>query len=137
MPKRSISPGLIAVDFADVCTVLGAHGGEAMTGAAVASGFGRARSAAERAVTSQLFENMDLSGAHAVLVNITSTSGIKLKELDEVMARVQFAAKDATVILAATFDESMGDAMRVTVVATGMKYLSPGYLSTGKSAGLV
>ncbi|MDX8379924.1 MAG: cell division protein FtsZ [Gallionella sp.] len=121
-------PGLIAVDFADVCTVL-TEGGATMMGSAGASGYDRAKNAAEQAVASPLLENTDLSGASAVLVNITSTTSIKLKELDQVMSCVQLAAEEATVVLAATFDKSMGDEMRVTIVATGMKYLSPGNFS--------
>jgi cell division protein FtsZ len=63
---------------------------------------------------------MDLTGARGVLVNITSTSSLKLREMDEVMACVQFAAEEATVILGSVFDETMGDDLRVTVVATGL-----------------
>jgi cell division protein FtsZ len=113
------APGLINVDFADVCTVM-SENGMAMMGSAVASGPDRARIAAERAIASPLLEDMDLTGARGVLVNITSTSSLKLREMDEVMACVQFAAEEATVILGSVFDESMGDDLRVTVVATGL-----------------
>lgn len=113
------APGMINVDFADVRTVM-SENGMAMMGSAVASGPDRARVAAERAIASPLLEEMDLNGARGVLVNITSTSSLKLREMDEVMACVQFAAEDATVILGSVFDESMGDDLRVTVVATGL-----------------
>ena len=113
------APGLINVDFADVCTVM-SENGMAMMGSAVASGPDRARIAAERAIASPLLEDMDLTGARGVLVNITSTSSLKLREMDEVMACVKFAAEEATVILGSVFDESMGDDLRVTVVATGL-----------------
>jgi cell division protein FtsZ len=113
------APGLINVDFADVCTVM-SENGMAMMGSAVASGPDRARTAAERAIASPLLEDMDLTGARGVLVNITSTSSLKLREMDEVMACVQFAAEEATVILGSVFDETMGDDLRVTVVATGL-----------------
>ncbi|HEX7454615.1 MAG TPA: cell division protein FtsZ [Gallionella sp.] len=113
------APGLINVDFADVCTVM-SENGMAMMGSAVASGPDRARIAAERAIASPLLEDMDLTGARGVLVNITSTSSLKLREMDEVMACVQFAAEEATVILGSVFDETMGDDLRVTVVATGL-----------------
>ncbi|MCX7193408.1 MAG: cell division protein FtsZ [Proteobacteria bacterium] len=113
------APGLINVDFADVCTVM-SENGMAMMGSAVASGPDRARVAAERAIASPLLEDMDLTGARGVLVNITSTSSLKLREMDEVMACVQFAAEEATVILGSVFDETMGDDLRVTVVATGL-----------------
>jgi cell division protein FtsZ len=112
-------PGLIGVDFADVYTVM-SEKGNAMLGSAIASGPDRGKIAAERAIASPLFANMNLSDALGVLVNITSTSSIKLKELDDVMGCVQFASEDACVIVGAIFDETMGDDMRVTVVATGL-----------------
>jgi cell division protein FtsZ len=112
-------PGLINVDFADVRTVM-SENGMAMMGSAVASGQERARVAAERAIASPLLEDVDMSGARGVLVNITSSSSLKLKEIDDVMECVQFAAEEATVIVGSVFDEEMGDEMRVTVVATGL-----------------
>ncbi|MBI3479510.1 MAG: cell division protein FtsZ [Nitrosomonadales bacterium] len=112
-------PGLINVDFADVRTVM-SENGMAMMGSAVASGQDRARVAAERAIASPLLEDVDMSGARGVLVNITSSNQLKLKEIDDVMECVQFAAEEATVIVGSVFDEAMGDGMRVTVVATGL-----------------
>ncbi len=112
-------PGLINVDFADVRTVM-SENGMAMMGSAIASGDDRARVAAERAIASPLLEDMDMSGARGVLVNITSSSGLKLKEINDVMECVQFAAEEATVIVGSVFDEIMGDELRVTVVATGL-----------------
>lgn len=112
-------PGLINVDFADVATVM-SENGMAMMGSAVASGPDRARVAAERAIASPLLEDVDMTGARGVLVNITSTSALKVREMEEVMACVKFAAEEATVILGSVFDESMGDELRVTVVATGL-----------------
>ena len=112
-------PGLINVDFADVRTVM-SENGMAMMGSAIASGVERARVAAERAIASPLLEDVDMSGARGVLVNITSSSSLKLKEIDDVMECVQFAAEEATVIVGSVFDEDMGDEMRVTVVATGL-----------------
>jgi cell division protein FtsZ len=112
-------PGLINVDFADVRTVM-SENGMAMMGSAIASGQDRARLAAERAISSPLLEDVDMSGARGVLVNITSSSSLKLKEIDDVMECVQFAAEEATVIVGSVFDETMGDEMRVTVVATGL-----------------
>ena len=112
-------PGLINVDFADVATVM-SENGMAMMGSAVASGPDRARIAAERAIASPLLEDVDMTGARGVLVNITSTSSLKVREMEEVMACVQFAAEEATVILGSVFDETMGDELRVTVVATGL-----------------
>ncbi|MDX8378729.1 MAG: cell division protein FtsZ [Gallionella sp.] len=113
------APGLINVDFADVCTVM-SENGMAMMGSAIASGTDRARIAAEGAIASPLLEDIDLTGACGVLVNITSTSSLKLREMDEVMACIKFAAEEATVILGSVFDENMGENLRVTVVATGL-----------------
>jgi cell division protein FtsZ len=113
-------PGLINVDFEDVKTVMGEHG-KAMMGTAAASGLDRARIAAEQAVASPLLEGVDLSGARGVLVNITASSSLKMKETREVMDTIRaFAAEDATVIFGTVCDEAMGDELRVTVVATGL-----------------
>ena len=114
-------PGLINVDFEDVRTVMGEMG-RAMMGSASASGVDRARIAAEQAVASPLLEGINLSGARGVLVNITAAkSSIKMKEVTEVMNTVKaFAAEDAHVIFGAVYDESMGESLRVTVVATGL-----------------
>jgi cell division protein FtsZ len=114
-------PGLVNVDFEDVRTVMGEMG-RAMMGSAAAAGVDRARIAAEQAVASPLLEGVNLSGAKGVLVNITaSRSGLKMKEVNEVMNTVKaFAAEDAHIIFGAVYDEMMGDALRVTVVATGL-----------------
>jgi cell division protein FtsZ len=113
-------PGLINVDFEDVRTVMGEMG-MAMMGSANASGVDRARIAAEQAVASPLLEGINLSGAKGVLVNITSTRALRMKEVNEVMSTVrEFAAEDAHIIFGAVYDEGMGDEIRVTVVATGL-----------------
>jgi len=113
-------PGLVNVDFEDVRTVMGEMG-MAMMGSAYASGVDRARIAAEQAVASPLLEGINLSGAKGVLVNITSTRGLKMKEVNEVMNTVrEFAADDAHIIFGAVYDETMGEEIRVTVVATGL-----------------
>jgi cell division protein FtsZ len=113
-------PGLINVDFEDVKTVMSEHG-KAMMGTAMASGPDRARIAAEQAVASPLLEGVDLSGARGVLVNITATGSLKMKETRIVMDTIRsFAADDATVIFGTVCDDSMGDNLRVTVVATGL-----------------
>ena len=112
--------GLINVDFEDVKTVMGEQG-KAMMGTATVSGMDRARLAAEAAVASPLLEGVDLSGARGVLVNITASRSLKLSETREVMAAIRgYAADDATVIFGTVYDESLGDALRVTVVATGL-----------------
>lgn len=114
-------PGLVNVDFEDVRTVMGEMG-RAMMGSAAAAGVDRARIAAEQAVASPLLEGVNLSGAKGVLVNITAAKGnLKMKEVNEVMNTVKaFAAEDAHIIFGAVYDELMGDALRVTVVATGL-----------------
>jgi cell division protein FtsZ len=112
--------GLVNVDFEDVRTVMSEQG-KAMMGTAQASGLDRARIAAEQAVASPLLEGVDLSGARGVLVNITASSSLKMKETREVMNTIRaFAAEDATVIFGTVKDEAMGEDLRVTVVATGL-----------------
>jgi cell division protein FtsZ len=113
-------PGLVNVDFEDVRTVMGEMG-MAMMGSASASGVDRARLAAEQAVASPLLEGVNLSGAKGVLVNITSSRSLKMKEVNEVMNTVrEFAADDAHIIFGAVYDEDLEDELRVTVVATGL-----------------
>lgn len=113
-------PGLVNVDFADVKTVM-SEMGMAMMGSAVASGVDRARMAAEQAVASPLLEEITLSGARGVLVNITANSGMKMREVHEVMNTVkELTAEDATVIVGTVIDEGMDDSLRVTLVATGL-----------------
>jgi cell division protein FtsZ len=108
------------VDFEDVRTVM-AEMGMAMMGSAHASGVDRARIAAEEAVASPLLEGVNLAGARGVLVNITASEGLKMREVNEVMNTVRsFAAEDATIIFGAVYDDTMGDNLRVTVVATGL-----------------
>ncbi len=114
--------GLINVDFEDVKTVMGEQG-KAMMGTATVSGMDRARLAAEAAVASPLLEGVDLSGARGVLVNITASRSLKLSETREVMAAIRgYAADDATVIFGTVYDDGLGDALRVTVVATGLNH---------------
>jgi cell division protein FtsZ len=113
-------PGLVNVDFADVRTVM-SEMGMAMMGSAVAAGLDRAHSAAEQAVASPLLEDVNLAGARGVLVNITASSSLKMKEVHEVMNTIKgFTAEDATVIVGTVIDEAMEDRLRVTMVATGL-----------------
>ena len=114
------NPGLVNVDFADVRTVMG-EVGMAMMGSATASGMERGRVAAEQAVKSPLLEDVNLAGARGVLVNVTASAGLKMKEYYEVMNTIkEFTAEDAMVIVGTVIDESMGDALRVTMIATGL-----------------
>ena len=113
-------PGMVNVDFADVRTVM-SEKGMAMMGSSVANGSDRARISAEKAVASPLLEDVNLADARGVLVNITASHSFKMKEYYDVMNTVKaFTAEDATVIVGSVFDESMGDSVRVTVVATGL-----------------
>lgn len=114
------NPGLVNVDFADVRTVMGEIG-MAMMGSATASGADRARSAAQQAVKSPLLEDVNLAGARGVLVNITASAGLKMKEYHEVMNTIkEFTADDAMVIIGTVIDEAMEDRLRVTMIATGL-----------------
>ncbi len=113
-------PGLVNVDFADVRTVM-SEMGMAMMGSAEASGVDRARIAAEQAVASPLLEDVNLANARGVLINITASSSFKMKEYYDVMNTIkEFTAEDATVIVGNVMDETMGDKLRVTMVATGL-----------------
>jgi cell division protein FtsZ len=113
-------PGLINVDFADVRTVM-SEMGMAMMGSGVASGQDRARIAAEAAVSSPLLEDINLSGANGVLVNVTAGTDLSIGEFQEVGDTVkQFASDDATVVIGTVIDPEMNDEIRVTVVATGL-----------------
>ncbi len=113
--------GNVNVDFEDVRTVMG-EPGKAMMGTASASGPDRARIAAEQAVACPLLEGIDLSGAKGVLVLVTaSKSSLKLNESKLAMNTIRaYASPDAHVIYGAAYDESLGDEIRVTVVATGL-----------------
>lgn len=113
-------PGLVNVDFADVKTIMGEQG-KAMMGIGEASGLDRARLAAEQAVSSPLLDGVDLHGARGVIVNITASRSLKLRETNEVINTIkQFCAEDATIIHGTVYDEDMEDSLRVTVVATGI-----------------
>ncbi len=113
--------GNVNVDFEDVRTVMG-EPGKAMMGTSVANGPDRARIAAEQAVACPLLEGIDLSGAKGVLVLVTAAKGsLKLSESKQAMNTIRaYASPDAHVIYGAAYDESLGEDMRVTVVATGL-----------------
>ena len=112
--------GLINVDFADVRTVM-SEMGMAMIGAGSASGEGRAREAADAAISSPLLEDINLANANGVLVNVTSGPDLSIGEFQEVGETVKrFASEDATVVVGTVVDPEMADELRVTVVATGL-----------------
>jgi len=113
-------PGLINVDFADVRTVM-SEMGMAMMGSGEASGDDRAIMAAQAAIGSPLLEDINLSGACGILVNITAGTNLTMKEFEEVGSTVSdLASEDATVVMGTVIDQDMGDDLRVTVVATGL-----------------
>jgi cell division protein FtsZ len=112
-------PGLINVDFADVRTVM-REMGDAVMGSGVASGEHRAVEAAHAAISSPLLEDVSISGALGVLVNITGGTSMSLVEIDEATEIIHDAAgEDANVILGAVIDDSMTEEVMVTVIATG------------------
>ncbi|HEX9627134.1 MAG TPA: cell division protein FtsZ [Acidiferrobacterales bacterium] len=113
-------PGLINVDFADVRTVM-SEMGLAMMGSASARGETRAQEAARAAVSSPLLEDINISGARGILVNVTAGQDLSIGEFEEVGNTVkEFAADDATVVIGTVIDPTMEGELRVTVVATGL-----------------
>jgi len=114
-------PGMINVDFADVRTVM-AEMGMAMMGSAKSAGPDRARAAAEQAIACPLLEDVNISDARGVLINISASKGtFQLQEMYDVMETIKaFAADSATVIIGTVYDDSLQDSLRVTIVATGL-----------------
>jgi cell division protein FtsZ len=116
---------MINVDFADVRTVM-AETGMAMMGSGHAKGENRARAAAEAAISSPLLEDVNLSGAHGLLINVTAGMDLRTSEFHTVGETVkQFASEDATVVVGYVIDPEMSDEIRVTVVATGIGRAQP------------
>jgi cell division protein FtsZ len=113
-------PGLINVDFADVKTVM-SEMGLAMMGSGLSQGTERAREAAESAISSPLLEDINITGARGILVNVTAGPSLGIGEIAEIGDHIEeLAAEDATVVVGTVIDESMGDDLRVTLVATGI-----------------
>lgn len=113
-------PGLMNVDFADVKTVM-SEMGYAMMGSGLSKGEDRAEEASEMAFSSPLLEDIDLSGARGVLVNISAGFDLRLDEFETVGNMVRsFASDNATVVIGTSLDTEMNDILRVTVVATGI-----------------
>jgi cell division protein FtsZ len=111
--------GIVNVDFADVKTVM-SNMGRALMGTGCAKGQGRARLAAEMAITSPLLDDISVEGATGVLINIVGGPDMRMKEIEEAATLVQEQAhEDANIIFGATIDETMGDMIKVTVIATG------------------
>jgi cell division protein FtsZ len=116
-----VSPGLIVLDFADVKTIM-AEMGVALMGTGIASGENRALEAAQRAISSPLLEDISIAGARALLLNITASSSLGFEEVIEASTLIQKEVhEEANIIWGTAIDESMGDELRVTVVATGIE----------------
>ncbi|APR75016.1 Cell division protein FtsZ [Minicystis rosea] len=114
--------GIVNVDFADVKTVM-SNMGRALMGTGCAKGQGRARLAAEMAVSSPLLDDISVEGATGVLINIVGGPDMRMREIEEAATLVQEQAhEDANIIFGATIDETMGEAIKVTVIATGFDH---------------
>jgi len=123
--------GYMNVDFADVKAVMRETRGMAMMGSGVASGENRACEAAEHAISSPLLEDVDIHGAHGILVNVTGNEDMTLAEYDEAVSIIQnMADEDANIICGMVYDKDVGDEIRVTVVATGLNSEAPARLKS-------
>jgi cell division protein FtsZ len=113
-------PGLINLDFADVRTTM-SKAGMAIMGIGTGVGENRALEAAERAISHPLLEDSSIKGAKGVLMNITCSSGLTMEEATQASERIyEEVGDDAEIIWGTAIDESLGDEMRVTVIATGI-----------------
>jgi cell division protein FtsZ len=113
-------PGLVNLDFADVKTTM-SRAGMAIMGIGISSGENRALEAAERAISHPLLEDINISGAKGVLMNITSSSDLTMEEMTEASERIyNEVGEDAEIIWGAVIDDDVGDEMSVTVIATGI-----------------
>ncbi len=113
------TPGLINVDFADVKTVMSSMG-HALMGIGYGIGAERALAAAKQAISSPLLEDIDIEGATGILINITAGTNVSIMEVNNACMVIQEAAhEDANIIFGAVIDESLGEEIRITVIATG------------------
>lgn len=116
--------GFINVDFEDVRTVMGSRG-LAMMGVGVATGEDRATKAAMQAISNPLLEDISMQGAKGILVNVTGNEELGLEEYEQVGELVKnYAHPDATVKVGLTFDNSLDDEVRVTIIATGLSAIA-------------
>jgi cell division protein FtsZ len=114
-------PGYINLDFADVKTVMSGMG-VALMGTGAASGQNRAVAAAEKAISSPLLEDVSIRGARGLLINITAGASLSLNEVNEAASLIREEASDeANIIFGTVIDDTMGDELKVTVVATGFE----------------
>lgn len=114
--------GYINVDFADVKAIMGENGGKALMGTGYAEGSNRAVEAAETAITSPLLEDLSIEGARGILINVTASPDFGVEELNEACNYIKERAhEDVNLIFGLVFDEAMRDAVRITVIATGIQ----------------
>jgi len=117
-------PGIVNVDFADVRTIMSGKG-MALMGTGMAEGQNRAVEAAQRAISSPLLEETSIRGARGVLINITAThDSLRLHEVDAAAKVIEEIAGAEDTIFGAVYDESMGDCIKITVIATGFNQSS-------------
>ena len=113
------TPGLINVDFADVKTVMSSMG-HALMGIGYGTGADRSLVAAKQAISSPLLEDIDIEGATGILINITAGTNVSIMEVNNACMVIQEAAhEDANIIFGAVIDETLGEEIRITVIATG------------------
>ena len=118
-------PGIINVDFADVRTIMASQG-RALMGMGVGADEGRAVAAAQQAINSPLLEDVTIQGAKGILMNITSGPNLRLHEVEEAASLIMEAAhEDCNIIFGAVVDPNMGEALRITVIATGFDQHEP------------
>jgi len=126
-------PGLVNLDFADVRTTM-SKAGMAIMGIGISSGENRAVEAAEHAISHPLLEDISIAGAKGVLMNITSTSNLTMEEMTEASERIyKEVGDDAEIIWGAVVDDSLGDEIRVTVIATGIGVEGESVFTTDRS----
>lgn len=126
-------PGIINVDFADVRTIMHEQG-RALMGMGVASDEGRAVAAAQQAINSPLLEDVTIQGAQGILMNITAGTNLRLHEVEEAASLIMEAAhEDCNIIFGAVVDETMGEALRLTVIATGFDQHEPAAEELGEA----
>lgn len=114
--------GYINVDFADVKSIMGENGGKALMGTGYSEGSGRAQEAAENAITSLLLEDISIDGARGILINVTASPDFRIEELNEACGYIRERAhEDVNLIFGLVLDEKMRDAVRITVIATGIQ----------------
>lgn len=130
------TPGLINVDFADVKTVMSSMG-HALMGIGYGTGSDRALNAAKQAISSPLLEDIDIEGATGILINITAGTSVSIMEVNTACMIIQEAAhEDANIIFGAVIDETLGDEIRITVIATGFPVDENALLETQGGIGL-